>query len=71
MWPTNDPKIIEEVLEYFKLKPETIVDVQVINRDTKNKFNFITPATVKELLEVYVDLQFRITKSILKKLGKF
>jgi len=45
--------------------------VQVINRETKNKFNFVTPATIQEILEIYVDLQFRVTKGILKKLAKF
>ena len=41
-----------------------------VNTDKKIKLNFV-PKTLRSLLEESVDLQGRVTKSILKKLSKF
>jgi sulfite reductase alpha subunit-like flavoprotein len=70
LWPINDPAIVSEVVEYFKLSPQTVVDIQVIDKNKMTKLNFVSPVTIGKLLEQYIDLQFRVTKSLLKKLSK-
>jgi sulfite reductase alpha subunit-like flavoprotein len=62
---------VNEVLKFFKLNPDKVIDVQVLNKNKMTKFNFVTPVTIRKLLEEYIDLQFRVTKSMLKKLSKF
>ena len=71
LWPQNDPTIVNEVMEYFSLNPEDLIDIKIINESKKIKLNFVRPLTVRKLLEEYLDLQFRITKGLLKKLSKF
>lgn len=71
LWPQNDPNIIKEILDYFLLNPEHLIDIEIINESKKIKLNFVRPLTVRKLLENYLDLQFRITKGLLKKLSKF
>lgn len=71
LWPINDPTIVDEVIKFFKLNPNKVVDVQVLDKNKITKFNFVAPLTIKKLLEEYVDLQFKVTKSMLKKLAKF
>lgn len=58
-------------MEYFKLNPNTIVDVEILDTNKITKLNFVVPITIRKLLEEYIDLQFRVTKAILKKLSKF
>ena len=71
LWPVNDPEIVDEIIKYFKLDENTILDINLLDKNKKNKFNFVAPVTVRELLDTYLDLQFRITKGLLKKLSKF
>lgn len=58
-------------MEYFKLNPNTIIDVEILDTNKITKLNFVVPITIRKLLEEYIDLQFRVTKAILKKLSKF
>lgn len=48
-----------------------MIDIELINESKKIKLNFIRPLTIQRLLEDYLDLQFRITKGLLKKMSKF
>lgn len=48
-----------------------VVDIDILDSNKKNKFNFVAPVRIRQLLEEYLDLQFRITKGLLKKLSKF
>lgn len=48
-----------------------MIDVEVLNESKKIKLNFVRPLTFRKLLEEYLDLQFRITKGLMKKLSKF
>ena len=50
LWPKNDPKIIEEIVSYFKLNPETFVDIDILDKNKKNKFNFVAPLKIKNIL---------------------
>lgn len=46
-----------------------MIDLKIINEDKKLKINFI-PRTLRKLLEESIDLQGKLTKSVLKKLSK-
>ena len=48
-----------------------MLEFDVIDANKKNKFNFVAPVTIRDLLNNYLDVQFRITKGLLKKLSKF
>jgi hypothetical protein len=58
---------------YFGFKLEDIdrrIGLQKINEEKKLKLNFV-PQTLRTLLEDSIDIQGRLTKAVLKKLGKF
>jgi hypothetical protein len=46
------------------------IGLQKINQEKKLKLNFV-PQTLRTLLEDSIDIQGRLTKAVLKKLGKF
>ena len=71
LWPQSDPKLVQEVAQYFNLSLDDVIDIEIINQNKKIKLNFIRPLTIKQLLEEYIDIQFRITKGLLKKMSKF
>jgi sulfite reductase alpha subunit-like flavoprotein len=73
LYSKNDPAIVREVLEYFQIPQEALgqkVGLVKVKEDKKIKLNFV-PSTVAVLLEDSVDLQGKLTKSVLKKLAKF
>lgn len=73
LYSKNDPSIVKEVAEYFEL-PEKELDGLIgllkVKEDKKIKLNFL-PNTLRTLLEDSVDLQGKLSKSVLKKLAKF
>lgn len=73
LYSKNHPHIIREVIEYFEI-PESALGLKAglvkMKEDKKIKLNFV-PTTLAAILEDYVDLQGKLTKSVLKKLAKF
>jgi NADPH-ferrihemoprotein reductase len=73
LYSKNDPAIVQEVVEYFHL-PQNALEGKLglvkLKEDKKIKLNFV-PSTIKGLLEESVDLQGKLSKSVLKKLAKF
>lgn len=69
----NDPRIIEEITNYFHI-PSEILDKQLgltkINEEKKMKLNFV-PVSIRTLLADSIDIQGKLSKSVLKKLAKF
>ena len=60
-------------MEYFGLKEADLdkkIGLTIINEEKKHKLNFV-PNTLRTLLEQSIDLQGKLTKSLLKKLAKF
>ena len=60
-------------MEYFKIEEKDLdrkITIQEINPEKKVKLNFV-PHTLRSLLEQSIDLQGKLTKSVLKKLAKF
>lgn len=74
LYSKNDPSIVEEVIKYFKIPSERL-DVKVapekLNPEKKIKLNFNPNSSIRNILEKSIDLQGKLTKSVLKKLGKF
>lgn len=46
LWPANDPTIIQEILDYFSLSPDTYLELEIIDEKKRNKFNFISPVSI-------------------------
>lgn len=47
LWPKNDPKIVESIVDYFNLDPEALLDLDILDRNKKNKFNFVAPLKIR------------------------
>jgi cytochrome P450 / NADPH-cytochrome P450 reductase len=72
LYSKNDPKIVQEIIEYFGLKEADLdrkITLVEIHPDKKIKLNFV-PNTLRTLLEESIDIQGKLTKSVLKKLSK-
>ncbi len=70
LWPESDPLLVKQVTDYFGVKLDWTVTIQPLN-DKKLSLGFVYPLTVRKLLEKHIDLQHKITKGMMKKLGKF
>lgn len=73
LYPKNDPAIIREVLEYFGIEAASVnqkLGLIKMKEDKKIKLNFV-PSTIQTILEDSIDLQGKLSKSVLKKLAKF
>ena len=69
----NDPRIIEEITSYFHIPSEVLekpLGLTKIKEEKKMKLNFV-PKSIKTLLTDYIDIQGKLSKSVLKKLAKF
>lgn len=72
LYSKNDPAIVRDIVEYFQIKEADLdrsIALELINEDKKIKLNFV-PNTLRTLLEESIDIQGKLTKSILKKLSK-
>lgn len=72
IYAKNDPILVTQVQKLFKLSEVDMnspLGLTKINPDKKLKLNFV-PKTIRSILEESIDLQGKLSKSLLKKLSK-
>jgi sulfite reductase alpha subunit-like flavoprotein len=72
LYSRNDPILVSQAQTLFNIAEEDMdrpLGLTKVNPDKKLKLNFV-PKTVRSLLEESIDLQGKLSKSLLKKLSK-